>query len=142
MTAFSPGQSPPPVRTPIRTRLACHDRVDLDRRALRQGGDADGGPGGWVCIEERGVCLVDLGEGAEFGRVDRQAHRAIQAGPRALADRLQVLQAAGRLLAGRGADKLARVGVERYLPRTEDKVAGADGVTVGPDGLGGAGGVE
>ncbi len=52
---------------------------------------------GGMLAEELRVGLVDRRELAELGRVDGQAQGAIEARPRRLAHRLQVLQALGRL---------------------------------------------
>src|SRR5205823_14635890 len=51
------------------------------------------------------------------------------------ADRLEVLEAAARLLGGRGADDLAGLRIERDLPRAEEELARAHGLAVGTDRL-------
>ena len=67
--------------------------------------------------------------------VTRTASPSVVAGR--VADRGEVLQAAAGLLGGGGADELAGPRVERDLARAEQQPAGAHGVDVGPDRLGG-----
>ena len=84
--------------------------------------------------EERPIHLVDLREVGQVGHVDGHPHSARQRGAGGLAHRLQVLQAAARLL-GRASRPTSspRRGVERDLTRAEQQLAGAHSVAVGTD---------
>ena len=71
-----------------------------------------------------GVGLVDLGERAQIGHVDREPHGVVERRAGGGADGLEVVQAADGLLGGRLADQLAAVGIERDLARAEQEPGG------------------
>src|SRR5215207_9494852 len=112
-----------------------HDRVDLNLRAERQGGDADRRARRRLGGEEAVVRLVDRGEHAHVGDVDAHPHRVGQLRSGGRAHDLQVLQAAARHVADRTLDERARGRVDRRLARAEHEPFRRRGVAVGTRGL-------
>jgi len=96
-------------------------------------------PRGRLGAEEPRVDLVDLLERRHVDQVDGAADRAVERRAGRLADRLEVLQRLPRLIAGRLADELLGLGVERHLAGAEQQVPGQDCVAVRTDGGGRAG---
>ena len=68
------------------------------------------------------VHLVDLAEALQVGHVDRQPHRPLERGLGRRAHRLQVLQAAARLLGRTGSHQLAARRVQGDLARAEQQL--------------------
>src|SRR5215207_406092 len=112
-----------------------HDRVDLNLRAERQGGDADRRARRRLGGEEAVVRLVDRGEHAHVGDVDAHPHRVGQLRSGGRAHDLQVLQTAARHVADRTLDERARGRVDRRLARAEHEPFRRRGVAVGTRGL-------
>ena len=88
---------------------------------------------GGAVLEERPVDLVDVGEGAEVGHVDRHPHGCASDVPAASHTACEVLQAARGLLGGRRTGELGGLGIQRDLTRAEQEVADAHRVAVGAD---------
>src|SRR5690606_21342730 len=111
-----------------------------DAGAARQRGDLDGGAGRLVGAEALLVDGVELGEVAEVGDEDGRLHHPVEARSGLGEDGGEVVED----LLGLRLDALGQVAleVERDLARGEEEAVDLDGVDVGADGGGGAGGVD
>src|SRR3954469_6496368 len=111
------------------------DGLEAHERAPRERRDAERVARGSVVLrEELRVRLVNLRERAHVHEEDPDADRVREGRATRAGDRIEVAQALPRLVRGRGADDLPRVGVERDLPGAEQEVPRAHRVVVGPDG--------
>ena len=128
------GRRPHAVGMSARPLRPDRHHVDLDLRALREGGDLHRGPRREGRLETRAVGLVDLREVPQVDEVDRRPHDVAEAASRRRQHGAQVLHHALRLLRDVPLDELPGRRVQRDLPAEEHELPGAHGLRVRPDG--------
>src|SRR5690606_15316621 len=118
-----------------------HDRVDLERRAARQGRDLDRRTRRVRFREVFGHYRVDLRELRQVGQVQADADDVVEAAAGRLAHRLEVVEGAACLVGDVAVYQVAGGRIDRHLARTKHhartrRAAGAGRLGVWTDGRG------
>lgn len=112
------------------------DQFDLDEYIPGQPGDFDRGPGRRrsVLADVGTVYLVHGCKVVEIFEEDGGLDYAVKTAARGIEDGFQIFEHTGRLFDDAAGDDLLGERIEGNLPGGEDKVPGADGLGIGPDG--------